>query len=108
MIVALARKLLVALWGIPLAPRGSLRPGKVRLQTRGHPGLAPRLGALCGDAIKSLSGRRCAPGAFFGHTSVSRGIDFARTQIERAPLDAKRRVMDVSGDGDDDNSYMRG
>ena len=26
MIVALARKLLVALWGIPLAPRGSLRP----------------------------------------------------------------------------------
>ena len=26
------------------------------------------------------------------------------SQIERAPFEAKRRVIDVSGDGDDDNS----
>jgi hypothetical protein len=45
-----------------------------------------------------------APRSFFGHTSVSGGIDFAMNQIERAPFDAKRRVIDVSGDGDDDNS----
>jgi hypothetical protein len=45
-----------------------------------------------------------APRAFFGHTSVSGGIDFAMRQIKRARFGAKRRVIDVSGDGDDDNS----
>ena len=45
-----------------------------------------------------------APRPFFDHTSVSGGIGFAMSQIERAPFEAKRRVIDVSGDGDDDNS----
>jgi hypothetical protein len=45
-----------------------------------------------------------APRPFFGHTSVSGGIGFAMGQIERAPFEATRRVIDVSGDGDDDNS----
>ena len=45
-----------------------------------------------------------APRPFFGYTSVSAGIDFAMSEIERAWFEAQRRVIDVSGDGDDDNS----
>lgn len=44
-----------------------------------------------------------APRPFFGYTSVSAGIDFALSEIERARFEAQRRVIDVSGDGDDDN-----
>ena len=45
-----------------------------------------------------------APCSFFSNTSVGGGIDFALRQINRAPFRASRRVIDVSGDGDDDNS----
>ena len=40
-----------------------------------------------------------APRAFRDRTSISVGIDFAMTQLERAPYIAERRVIDISGDG---------
>jgi hypothetical protein len=36
-------------------------------------------------------------------TSISAGIDFATTQFDRAPYEARRRVIDVSGDGDNNS-----
>lgn len=44
-----------------------------------------------------------APRSFADLTSISAGIDFAMAQIERAPFEAKRKVIDISGDGDDNN-----
>ena len=44
-----------------------------------------------------------APRSFTGLTSISAAIDFAMAQIERAPFAAKRRVIDISGDGDENN-----
>ena len=44
-----------------------------------------------------------APRSFADLTSINAGIDFAMAQIERAPFEAKRRVIDISGDGDDNN-----
>src|SRR6266478_9690255 len=42
-----------------------------------------------------------APRAFDKNsTSISAGIDFGMTQLDRAPYKAHRRVIDVSGDGD--------
>src|SRR5262245_52964640 len=40
-----------------------------------------------------------APRSFADRTSISAGIDFAMTQLERAPFEALRRTIDVSGDG---------
>jgi hypothetical protein len=40
-----------------------------------------------------------SPRPFADRTSISGGIDFALTQLERAPFEAPRRVIDVSGDG---------
>jgi hypothetical protein len=37
--------------------------------------------------------------SFSDRTSISGGIDFAMAQFARAPFDAKRRTIDVSGDG---------
>jgi len=37
--------------------------------------------------------------SFSDRTSISGGIDFALAQFARAPYDAKRRTIDVSGDG---------
>jgi hypothetical protein len=39
------------------------------------------------------------PRSFADRTSISGGIDFAVAQFARAPFDAKRRTIDVSGDG---------
>jgi len=39
------------------------------------------------------------PRSFADRTSISGGIEFAMAQFERAPYSAKRRVIDVSGDG---------
>jgi hypothetical protein len=45
-----------------------------------------------------------APRAFARNsTSISAGIDFATTQFDRAPYEARRRVIDVSGDGDNNS-----
>jgi hypothetical protein len=40
-----------------------------------------------------------APRSFADRTSISGGIDFARAQFNRAPFEAPRRTIDVSGDG---------
>jgi Protein of unknown function (DUF1194) len=39
------------------------------------------------------------PRSFADRTSISGGIEFATTQLERAPFEAPRRTIDVSGDG---------
>jgi len=39
------------------------------------------------------------PRAFADRTSISGGIDAAMAQMERAPFEARRRTIDVSGDG---------
>jgi hypothetical protein len=41
--------------------------------------------------------------AFADSTSISAGIDFAITQLDRAPYETRRRVIDVSGDGDNNS-----
>jgi len=41
-----------------------------------------------------------APRAFADSTSISAGTDFAITRLDQAPYEAHRRVIDVSGDGD--------
>jgi Protein of unknown function (DUF1194) len=38
--------------------------------------------------------------AFADSTSISAGIDFAMAQLDQAPYEGRRRVIDVSGDGD--------
>jgi hypothetical protein len=40
-----------------------------------------------------------APRSFADRTSISAGIDFAVKQLERAPFEAGRHAIDVSGDG---------
>jgi len=40
-----------------------------------------------------------SPRSFADRTSISGGIEFAVTQLERAPFEAARRTIDVSGDG---------
>jgi Protein of unknown function (DUF1194) len=45
-----------------------------------------------------------APRAFDRNgTSISAGIDFAMAQLDRAPYDTRLRVIDVSGDGDNNS-----
>ena len=44
-----------------------------------------------------------APRAFADSTSISGGIAFAMAQLERAPYQAYRRIIDVSGDGDNNS-----
>src|SRR5260370_27160445 len=45
-----------------------------------------------------------APCAFARNsTSISAGIDFGMTQLDRAPYKAHRRVIDISGDGDNNS-----
>jgi hypothetical protein len=41
--------------------------------------------------------------AFANSTSISAGIDFAMGQLEQAPYETRRRVIDVSGDGDNNS-----
>ena len=43
------------------------------------------------------------PRSFANSTSISGGIDFALAQFARAPFDAERRTIDVSGDGNNNN-----
>ncbi len=39
------------------------------------------------------------PRSFSGSTSISSAIDFSVAQLDRAPFAAERRVIDISGDG---------
>jgi len=57
---------------------------------------------LIGDAAsaaKFASQVKEAPRSFADRTSISGGIDFSVALLERAPFEAARRTIDVSGDG---------
>jgi hypothetical protein len=43
------------------------------------------------------------PRSFANTTSISCGIDIALAQLGRAPFDAERRVIDISGDGNNNS-----
>jgi hypothetical protein len=44
-----------------------------------------------------------APRSFLGSTSISGAIDFSVAQLERAPFQTERRVVDISGDGNNNS-----
>jgi hypothetical protein len=44
-----------------------------------------------------------APRSFLGSTSISGAIDFSVAQLERAPFQSERRVVDISGDGNNNS-----
>lgn len=44
-----------------------------------------------------------APRSFAGSTSISSAIDFSVNQLDRAPFTSERRVIDVSGDGNNNS-----
>lgn len=46
---------------------------------------------------------RAAPRSFAGATAIGAGIDFAMKQFARSGVDSPRRVIDVSGDGDNNS-----
>ena len=52
------------------------------------------------EAARSFAGHLVeTPRAYTGRTSISGGIDFSVVHLENAPYTSKRRVIDVSGDG---------
>jgi hypothetical protein len=56
------------------------------------------------EAARSFGGRLVeAPRSFVGSTSISGAIDFSVRQLERAPFASERRVIDVSGDGNNNS-----
>jgi hypothetical protein len=61
----------------------------------------PRAGSLTfsRDARSAQEASR----VFADSTSISAAIDFAMTQLEAAPYEARRRVIDISGDGDNNS-----
>jgi Protein of unknown function (DUF1194) len=61
-----------------------------------------RLDVIGDDKTARLFGDHLveASRAFADSTSISAGIDFAMTQLDSAPYEGRRRVIDVSGDGD--------
>ncbi|MDP1840677.1 MAG: DUF1194 domain-containing protein [Reyranella sp.] len=56
---------------------------------------------IAGDAHARAFGDRLveSPRSFVGSTSISDAIDFGVSQLERAPFASERRVIDISGDG---------
>lgn len=53
-----------------------------------------------GETARGFGGKLVElPRSFSGSTSISGAIDFAVIQLERAPFQAERRVIDISGDG---------
>ena len=44
-----------------------------------------------------------APRSFAGSTAISGAIDFSVRQLERAPFTSERRVIDISGDGNNNS-----
>ena len=57
--------------------------------------------AIDGEAAARRFGDRLVemPRSFSGSTSISSAIDFSVAQLDRAPFAAERRVIDISGDG---------
>jgi hypothetical protein len=57
-----------------------------------------------GGSARSFGDRLVeAPRSFLGSTSISSAIDFSVAQLERAPFQAERRVIDISGDGNNNS-----
>ena len=57
-----------------------------------------------GQAARSFGDRLVElPRSFAGSTSISSAIDFAVIQLELAPFTSERRVIDVSGDGNNNS-----
>ena len=57
-----------------------------------------------GNAARAFGDRLVeVPRSFAGSTSISAAIDFAMAQLERAPFRAERRVIDISGDGNNNS-----
>ena len=55
--------------------------------------MAPKAAQAFGDRLLE------SPRSFADRTSISGGIDAAVAQLARAPFEAQRRTIDVSGDG---------
>jgi Protein of unknown function (DUF1194) len=56
------------------------------------------------DSARSFGGKLVElPRSFSGSTSISHAIDFAVIQLERSPYKAERRVIDISGDGNNNS-----
>jgi len=57
-----------------------------------------------GGAARNFGDRLVeAPRSFAGSTSISGAIDFSVSQLERAPFVSERRVIDISGDGNNNS-----
>ena len=57
-----------------------------------------------GEAARSFGDKLVElPRSFSGSTSISNAIDFSVIQLERAPFRAERRVIDISGDGNNNS-----
>ncbi|MGC2415204.1 MAG: DUF1194 domain-containing protein [Stellaceae bacterium] len=53
-----------------------------------------------GEAADSVATKMLAePRSFLGRTSISAAIDFAMERFAAAPVDAEKRIIDISGDG---------
>jgi hypothetical protein len=60
-----------------------------------------------GQSARSFGDRLVElPRSFVGSTSISSAIDFSVTQLERAPFRSERRVIDVSGDGNNNSGRL--
>jgi hypothetical protein len=56
------------------------------------------------ESARSFGGKLVElPRSFSGSTSISHAIDFAVIQLERSPYKAERRVIDISGDGNNNS-----
>ena len=57
-----------------------------------------------GEAARSFGDKLVElPRSFAGSTSISHAIDFSVIQLERSPYKAERRVIDISGDGNNNS-----
>jgi Protein of unknown function (DUF1194) len=57
-----------------------------------------------GEAARSFGDKLVElPRSFAGSTSISHAIDFSVIQLERSPFKAERRVIDISGDGNNNS-----
>lgn len=77
----------------------------VEWATVGQQGIVIDWTTIDGEAAaRSFGGRLVeAPRSFMGSTSISGAIDFSVRQLERAPFAAERRVIDISGDGNNNS-----
>jgi len=57
-----------------------------------------------GEAARSFGDKLVElPRSFAGSTSISHAIDFSMIQLERSPYKAERRIIDISGDGNNNS-----